>query len=102
MLDGSSLTPVSHRPSHPGKRIVDRLEVEFFSVKRISCPFPVVVEFLVARLENDLQKLLISVRTSNVLWWAAPLTANAHRALGGDIRAKNLLQHTLMPPIATE
>ena len=65
---------MSLRPSHPLQRFVHRIQVECFSVNRIARPFPIMFEFLVFRLEDDIQKLLVTVRSSNVFRWTTALT----------------------------
>ena len=51
---------MSFRPAHPVQNLVDRYQIEFFSMDRIACPFPIVFKFLVPRLEDHLQELLVS------------------------------------------
>jgi hypothetical protein len=79
------LPPMSFRPPHPPKNIVDRFHAEFLCVYRIPCLFSVVLEFLMSGLKDHFQEFLVSMHAADIFRWATPLTANADW-LGGGIR----------------
>jgi hypothetical protein len=54
------LPPMLHRPPHPLQNPVDGLEVELFSMKLPTSPTTEMADFLMSRLEDDLQEFLIA------------------------------------------
>ena len=68
---------MSLRPPHPSQRLIHLLQIESFRPEPITGPLTVVIEFFMIRLEDDLQKFLISPDAAYVFWWATPLPAEA-------------------------
>ena len=54
------LPPMLHRPPHPLQNRVDYLHVKLLWMKRPTSPCPKALRYLMPRLEEDLQELLIS------------------------------------------
>ena len=56
----AGLSSMSHRPVHPIQNVVHRRRIELLGVKRPASPSPEMVEFLMPRLEDDLQEFLVA------------------------------------------
>ena len=91
-----------HRPSHPLQYLVDRLQIKFLRMYRISRPFPIVLKFLMPWLEDDLQKLLVPVRPADILWWTPPPTAEADRSTRTHFGTNDLFKQNPVPPVVAK
>lgn len=93
---------MAFRPAHSVEGIVHFQNVKLFRRKLFTCPLPVMIEFLVSRIEDDLKEFHIATDPTHILWRTTSLPSEADRANKRRLAGHNRFEHDFMLPVVAK
>jgi len=97
-----ALSPACHELDVLGQALVQRGQVERFGVEGAADPLQHGVVFLMLRVADRFQEVLVTLRAATILGWAGPLTGKTARDALAGLAGQDLLDDHLVLPAVSE